>query len=151
MNRLVSSVVVLVLGVATGSGASLATRLLVPPPPAPAVAAAVPEPLDVKRVFVPVGSVKAPIVFDDGRLAGYVAFTVAVEVSELKQQAVADNLPLLLNAINMRTYRTPMARSTDGRIPDVEVFRKLVADAALDAFGASAVKRVLITDVTGGA
>jgi hypothetical protein len=51
----------------------------------------------------------------------------------------------LLHAINMRTYRTPMAAGPDGMLPDISVFRKIVMDAAPEAFGPKVVRLVAVT------
>lgn len=144
------SLVVLVAGVGTGAGAGLGTSMLLSDgkPQAAACKTAAQAVADAKPVYVVAGTVKTPVVFDDGRLAGYVQFTVQLEVPQADQQAISDQMPLLLNAINMRTFKTPMARSPDGRIPDLEIFRKLVMDASAEAFGRGKVKRALITDVT---
>ena len=57
-------------------------------------------------------------------------------------------LPLLLHAINMRTFKTPMAAGKDGLLPSLEQFRKIVEAAAPEAFGAGVVRKVAITQAT---
>lgn len=148
MSKIVLPVIILVLGLGTGAGASLGTSvLLMHGKAAPAVAKPVSPDATAKSVFVPVGAVKAPVVFEDGRLAGYVVFNVQLEVPETREADVTAALPLLLNAINMRTFKTPMAQSPDGRIPDLDVFRTLVVEAGAEAFGHDVVRRALITEV----
>lgn len=150
MKKILLSLVVIAAGVGTGAGAGLGASMLLADgkPPAGACKTAAEVAADNKPVFVLAGDVKTPVVFDDGRLAGYVQFTVQLEVPQAAQQAIGEQLPLLLNAINMRTFKTPMARSPDGRIPDLDVFRALVMDASAEAFGKGKVTRALITDVT---
>lgn len=95
-------------------------------------------------VFVPIGAVLAPLVYEDGRLAGYASFEVQVEVNGDKNELVTKNVPLLLNAINMRTHRTPMASGPGGQIPKLDAFRKVVMDAAVEVFGPGVVSRAAI-------
>ncbi len=133
---------VLLAGLGLGGGAAFATMLVLGPPHG-TEGATVTE--DVKVSFVPTGKVLAPLVFADGHLAGYVQFDVELEVPQDKSEFVTDRLPLLLHAINMRTYRTPMAAGPDGILPDLEVFRKVVLQSSQEAFGAPIVRKVAIT------
>jgi hypothetical protein len=68
-----------------------------------------------------------------------------LEVSADKAEFVRDRLPLLLHAINMRTYRTPMTSGPDGMLPDLAACRSVLAASAAEAFGRDVVKRVAIT------
>ncbi len=104
----------------------------------------VPRPLPAPPVFVRAGTVLAPLVFPDGRLAGYVNFEVELEVAADRAEFVRARLPLLLHAINMRTYRTPMTSGADGLIPDLGVFRTVLMAAAAEAFGPAMVRRAAI-------
>jgi hypothetical protein len=99
-------------------------------------------------VFVPAGKVLTPLVSKDGRLAGYESFKVELEVNADRAEDVQARLPLLLNAINMRTYRTPMAAGPDGLLPNIATFRKVVMEAAEEAFGKGVVRRAAITEAT---
>lgn len=104
--------------------------------------------LPAAPVFVPTGPVLAPLVFSDGRLAGYAAFEVQLEVMDGKGDLVKAKVPLLLNAINMRTHRTPMASGPDGLVPNLDVFRKLVMQAAEEVYGPGVVSHAAITQAT---
>jgi hypothetical protein len=127
------------LGIGVGGGAAYGTAMILGPAPAEAKAAR------SETAFVPSGKILAPLVFPDGRLSGYVSFEVALEVQADRSEEIAERLPLLLNAINMRTYRTPMASGPDGMLPNLKVLRKVVADSATEAFGAGTVMRTAVT------
>lgn len=139
MKKILFLLIVLLAGLGLGGGAALATMLVLGPRPGEMATE------DAKSAFVPTEKILAPLVFADGRLAGYVQFDVQLEVPEGKAQFVRERLPLLLHAINMRTYRTPMAAGPDGILPDLDVFRKVVFQSAQEAFGAPIVRRVAIT------
>jgi hypothetical protein len=103
----------------------------------------------VETVFVPVDKLLAPLVSaEDGRLTGYVQFQFNLEVPRDKSSDVTKRLPLLLHAINMRTFKTPMAAGKDGLLPSLDQFRKVVETAAPEAFGAGVVRKVAITQAT---
>jgi len=146
MKKILFFVALLVAGLGVGVGAAYATELLLGPRK-PAAAPA-PTATNGKPSFVATGKILAPLVGADGRLAGYESFEVQLNVAEDQSAAVTAKLPLLLHAINMRTYRTPMASGPDGMLPDIEVFRKVVQQAADDAFGKNVVKRAAITSAT---
>lgn len=141
MKKALFLLIVLLAGLGLGGGAAFATMLVLGPSHEAEGAKAE----DVKVNFVPAGKVLAPLVFADGHLAGYVQFDVELEVPQDKSEFVTERLPLLLHAINMRTYRTPMAAAPDGMLPDIEVFRKVVLQAAQEAFGAPIVRKVAVT------
>lgn len=142
MKKIIRPLILGLAGVGVGGGAAYGT-LLVVGPAAPAAAAAEAE--AEALAFVPAGKVLAPLVFPDGRLSGYVSFEVHLDVAADKAEWTAARLPLLLNAINMRTYRTPMAAGPDGLLPNLNVFRKTVDEAAKEAFGPGVVRRVALT------
>lgn len=100
---------------------------------------------NVATEFVPTGEILAPLVFADGRLAGYVTFECQLEVPAGEGEAVGAKLPLLLNAVNLRTYRRPLASGPDGLVPGLEAFRKVVMEAALEVYGRDAVRSVAVT------
>jgi hypothetical protein len=147
MKKILFLVVTLLLGLGVGGGAAYATMLLVGPK-APHVASAETAEGDAKQSFVPVDKVLAPLVTADGNLSGYVQFQLSLEVPEDKAEFVTARLPLLLHAINMRTYRTPLAAGPDGMLPNIEEFRKVVEAAAPEAFGSRLVKKVAVTQAT---
>lgn len=140
MKKILASIMIAVAGLGVGSGAAYATsRLLAPTAPRAA------EPADEDLAFVSAGKVLAPLVSPDGRLVGYVSFQVELDVSSEKGEWVTTRLPLLLNAINMRTYKTPMTSGPDGMLPNLNVFRKVVMDSSREAFGPGIVQRVALT------
>jgi len=135
MKRLFLRLAVLALGLAVGGGGAY-------------TAANVFGPLErgmASKAFVPTGPVLAPLVLKDGRLSGYVSFEVELQVPANRVDFVKARMPLLLHAINMRTYRSPLASGPDGMLPDVEQFRKVVIAAAAEAFGDEIVRRAVIT------
>lgn len=141
MKKILFLLFILLTGLGLGGGAAYATVMLLGPR-APAAGASYG---DVEPSFVDAGKILAPLVFADGRLSGYVQFQVQLEVPADKAEFVAARLPLLLHAINMRTYRTPMAAGPDGLIPDIETFRKVVMTAGPEAFGAGVLRKVAVT------
>ena len=147
MKKLLFLLVTLLLGLGVGGGAAYATMLIVGPKASHGGSSAA-EDADAKQSFVPVDKVLAPLVFADGRLSGYVQFQLSLEVPEDKAEFVTARLPLLLHAINMRTYRTPLAAGPDGMLPNIEEFRKVVEAAAPEAFGSRLVKKVAITQAS---
>ena len=125
-------------GLGLGGGGALAVRQLMP-------AGASARPAEPPRQFVAVPHVLAPLVMADGRLSGYVSFDVGLDVAATDEAAVTRQLPMLLHAINMRTFRTPLAAGPDGLLPDVRGLRAVVMAAAPEAFGRGVVRRVAIT------
>jgi len=141
MKKILFPLLVLLSGAGVGGGAAYGTGMLVGPR-----AAHAPEKAeDVPTSFVPAEKIMAPLVMPDGRLAGYVSFDIQLEVAADEAETVTARLPLLLHAINMRTYRTPMAAGPDGLLPDLGTFRTLVMQAAPEAFGKDVVRRVAVT------
>lgn len=98
--------------------------------------------------FVETGAMMAPLVFPDGRLSGYVSFEVQLEVPQGEGDAVKAKLPLLLHAVNLRTYRTPLASGRDGLIPGLDSFRRVVMDAARETYGSDMVRRAVVTQAS---
>ena len=142
MKKILIPALVLVAGIGLGGGAAYGTTMLVGE--GPATRAPDPRP-DEETSFVPVTKVIAPLVMSDGRLSGYVSFDLQLEVTADRVEFVTGRLPLLLHAINMRTYRTPMASGPDGMLPELGAFRKLVMTAAPEAFGPNVVRHVAVT------
>lgn len=138
MNKILVSSLALVAGVGVGGGAAYGTSLVLGEKPQ----------FQESTAFVPTGTVLAPIVSAEGRLSGYVSFEVQLEAPESAREDVEKRLPILLNAINMRTYRTPMASGPDGLLPSLGVFRKVVLDAADETYGKQVVRRVVVTQAS---
>jgi len=140
MKKILFLLGILIAGLGLGGGAAYATVMLMGPQKPKSAKADESDP-----AFVDGGKVLAPLVFADGRLSGYSQFSIQLEVPEDKAAFVTARMPLLLHAINMRTYRTPMAAGPDGLIPDLETFRKVVMTAGSEAFGAGVVRKVAVT------
>lgn len=149
MNKILFLVALPIAGLGVGAGAAFATSLLLAPAATPAPAESDAEaPVPDKPSFVSTGKILAPLVGADGRLSGYEAFEVELKVAGDQVTSVKAKLPLLLHAINMRTYRTPMASGPDGLLPNIETFRVVVEQSAAEAFGKDVVKRAAITSAT---
>jgi hypothetical protein len=131
----------LVGGIAAGGGTAYATVQLLGLHRAKPAA-------EIHTVFVPTGRVLAPLVFPDGRLSGYVSFEVQLEVDAEQSETIKERVPLLLDAINMRTYKTPMASGPDGMLPSLDTFRKVVDEAAREAFGPGVIRKTVVTQAS---
>lgn len=105
-----------------------------------------PDPKGANKVLPPF-KVRAPITFEDGTLATYAVFKVQLVVKEEAAMKAEEEEAMVINAINMRTFKTPLVKGPDGQIPDVEVFRKIVSAAGTEALGKGVVSNILITDV----
>lgn len=139
MKRLFRLLSLLILGLAVGGGAAFAAGMVLGPP----------QPREAAdSAFVPTGPLLAPLVFEDGRLSGYVSFEIQLEVPNDRAEYVAARMPLLLHEINLRTFRSPMASGPDGMLPDLEQFRKVVMAAAPEAFGNGVVRHAAITQAS---
>lgn len=143
MKKLLGLFVLLLLGVGLGGGAAYGVSHLLGPPPDPRTLAK--QPAQVETAFVPAGTVLVPVVAGDGRLSGYAQFDVQLEVPVDKSVEVTGRLPLLLHAINLRAWRTPMAAGPDHVLPDLRAFAALVTQAAHEALGKEAVVHVAVT------
>ncbi|MBP6030894.1 MAG: hypothetical protein KA533_05640 [Sphingobium sp.] len=140
MKKLLLLLILLLLGLSAGAGAAYGiARWLGPPPPKAAT-----KPTEADTLFVPGGTILAPIVASDGRLSGYANFEVQLEVMADREAEVTGKLPLLLHAINLRTWNTPMASGPDHILPDLRVFARIVQTAADEALGHGAVMRVIV-------
>lgn len=126
-----------IAGIALGGGTAFGVQQLVPPP-------AKPTHPKIVTAFVPTGKLLAPLVSADGRLTGYVTFELQLETEEKEVDYVTKRLPLLLDAVNLRTFRTPMATGPDGVLPDLAVLQKLVLEASASAYGPKVVRRVVV-------
>lgn len=149
MKKVVVGLALLLAGTAAGAGGGWALLTFMPdllPPASGATADAHAAADETPTAIIPAGRVLAPLVYKDGTLAGYGGFQVQLEVSEADSASITARLPILLHAINMRTFKAPMAAGPDGMIPDLDVFRTMVQQAADESFGKGAVKRVLVTE-----
>lgn len=128
------------LGVAVGSGAAFGTVRVMSGKPLIS--------MESPRVFLPTGTITAPLVSADGRLAGYVQFEAQLEVPGNQVAEMRGRLPLLLDAMTMRTFKTPMASGPDGLLPNVEVARRILRQAAGEVYGRDQVSKVVITQTS---
>jgi hypothetical protein len=135
--------ILLIAGGGLGGGTAYGVYRLMPP-----AAGAPAKPKAETTRFTPACKILAPLVFADGRLSGYVSFEVQLETGDAEVEYVTARMPMLLNAINMRTFRTPMAAGPDGMLPDLDRFRRVVMVAADEAFGPGIVRRAAITQAT---
>lgn len=141
MKKLLSLIILLILGLGLGGGAAYGVSRLLGPPPPPEQHAAE----QVETSFVPAGTILAPIVAQDGGLSGYANFDVQLEVSAENADEVTARLPFLLHAVNLRAWKTPMASGPHYMLPDLRLFAKMVEDAAKESLGKDAVIRVVVT------
>jgi hypothetical protein len=138
MNRFMQLLIVPAAGLALGAAGAFAVH----------IAEVAQESAALRTTtFVPAGTILLPLVLPNGRLSGYVNITTQIEVTLAAQEKVRSDMPLLLDAINMRAYRTPLAAGADGQLPRVEAFRKLVLDAAIATFGREGVRRAVVMQV----
>jgi len=144
MKKILLPLILLIAGLGVGGGAAYGTSMLVGPRPAATPGGA--REVDTEKMgFIPSTKVTAPLVTPDGRLSGYVAFELSLQVPNDQTATVTARMPMFLHAINMRTYRTPMAAGPDGLLPDLGTFRKVVMDASAEAFGPNVVHFAAIT------
>lgn len=137
--------IIIVAGLALGGGASYATMLVLAPPGTKETA----KPLEpAAPTFVSTGKIMSPLVTPNGRLAGYVQFEAMLETAPEQAEFVKMRLPVLLNAVNMRTYRTPMTSGPDGMLPNLDVFRGLMLASTVEAFGTGRIKSIAIVQAT---
>ncbi|MDR6853476.1 hypothetical protein J2Y54_002996 [Sphingomonas sp. BE123] len=143
MKKILFPLILLITGAAIGAGGGYATTLFLAPP---AGATGKPEPAEEEPgTFVTVPQMTAPLVLKDGKLSGYAKFEIQLEVSESDAAAVTARLPFLQHAINLRTFKVPMAAGADGMLPDLDNFRRVVIEAAREAIGPDKVRKVTIT------
>lgn len=141
IKRIVIGLVAVIAGLGVGAGGAWAALRFFPQVVTGHPAKAKPQATE----FVPPVEILAPLTFTDGRLTGYAKFEVQLEVAQGEVEAVGAKLPLLMNAVNLRTYRTPLASGPDGLVPGLAQFRKVVMDAAEEVYGKDVVRSVAVT------
>lgn len=139
MKTLLRGVAILALGLGVGGASAYGVSMLNIDPVAM---------LGPKSEFVPAERLTAPLVFEDGRLAAYIAFTAQLEVPSHQASAVRNRLPMLMHAVNLRTYREPLASGPDGMIPDIGKLREVIVEASAETYGKGVVQRVVVTQAT---
>jgi hypothetical protein len=146
MKPFVIPAISLIAGLALGAGGMFIYELQFgrAPQPAPVAPSALPE----ESTILPAFKVRAPIVTDDGTLATYAVFTVQLAVAKDAAEHAPEQVPMILNEINMRTYQTPLAKGADGRMPSLQHFQDIVSAAAKPILGQSVLAKVMVTDVS---
>ncbi|MFL9841558.1 hypothetical protein ABS767_11335 [Sphingomonas sp. ST-64] len=144
MKKILFPLLLLIIGAAIGAGSGYAMTRFVGTPAGEAAATKHAEP-ETPGKFVALPRMTAPLVLKDGKLSGYAAFEVQLEVGEENVDAVTARLPFLQHAINLRTFRIPLAAGADGMLPDLDSFRRIVIEAAREAIGPDMVRKVAIT------
>jgi len=128
------------LGLLAGAGGGTAVTFLVPAAPverAPVTAG------DAR--FVTLGALLIPLTIADGQLTAFVTVEPQLEVGEEDQEGVTARLPLIIHAVNVRTYGAPLAAGPDGRLPDVKRIKAIVVEEATKVLGRGVVRSVAIT------
>lgn len=141
LKKIITLLLILLLGLGAGAGAAFGVSQLLGPPPTPDPHAA----KKIETAFVPTGPLVLPIVTTDANLSGYGAFEMQIEVALDDEADVGANMPMVLHAINMRAWATPMAAGRQKILPDLDVLTRLALDAAQKALGKGKVLRVVVT------
>jgi hypothetical protein len=142
MKKILTLLIALILGLGVGGGAAYGVSQVLGP--APAAGAHEEKHEKVETAFIPTGALTVPIVTADGDLSGYAAFELQLEVPADEVEEVGAQMPLILNAINLRTYRTPMAAGKDKVLPDLDTMAKIVMQASAEAVGKGKVMRAVV-------
>jgi hypothetical protein len=144
MKKILTLIILLVLGIGIGGGASYGVGMYLGPPPAKDAHAA-PKKEHIETAFIPTGPLTLPVVTNEGDLTGYGIFEMQLEVAEESEAEIAGQMPLILNAINLRTYRTPMTAGKQKVLPDLDVLSRIAMDASAQALGKDKVLRAVVT------
>ena len=145
MKAIIIPVASLIAGLALGAGGMFFYERQFGDAPAQATAAPSASRED-SEILAPF-KVRAPIVTADGSLATYVMFTVQLAVAKEAAENAPEQLPMILNEINMRTYDAPLAQGVDGKMPSIKLFRDIVSAAAKPILGQGVLTNVMVTDV----
>lgn len=146
VKRIVIGLAAVVAGLGVGAGGAWAAWRFLPQ----YVSGGHAQPTKGATEFVPPFQVLAPLVATDGRLTGYTSFELQLEVPQGESDTIGAKLPLLMDAVNKRTYRTPMASGPDGMLPGLDAFRRVVMDAAAEVYGKDVVRSVAVTRASPG-
>jgi hypothetical protein len=144
MKQILIAILCLLAGLGIGGGGTYAYAINVGLGGKPATER--PDPAGENKMLAPF-KIRAPITYEDGTLATYAVFKVQLVVKAESAEKAETDEALVINAINMRTFKTPLVKTEDGQIPDVEAFRKVIADAGTEALGKGVVANILITDI----
>jgi hypothetical protein len=144
MRQILIAILCLISGIAAGGGGTYAYAVNFGLPDGKGPKR--PDPSGANKVLAPF-KIRAPITYEDGTLATYAVFKIQLVVKEEAAEKAEEKEAFLINAINMRTYKTPLVKSSDGQIADIETFRKVISDASAEALGKGVAANILITDV----
>lgn len=107
-----------------------------------------PAPVEVgDGKFVTMGALLVPITLPDGQFTAYVTVEPQLEVAVSDEEGVTARLPLVIHAVNVRLYRTPLAGGADGRLPDAGKIRTVIAEEASKVLGRGVVRSVALTRI----
>lgn len=137
--------IVLLSGVGTGAASSWGAAQFRGGPPEPSRHQVASD--DADLTFVPSGALLVPVTLADGTLTAYVTIECSLQVSSADAESVKARIPLFLHAINMQTFRKPLAVGPDQRLPDLQVYRAIVQASAKKVFGSGTVRRLAITKI----
>jgi hypothetical protein len=147
LKKILFALLLLVAGVGIGGGAAFGVGKLLGPPPDPPEKGAHAPAEAIETEFIPAGTLLAPIVAEDGNLSGYANFEVQLEVPAGTGADITAKLPLLLHAVNLRAFATPMAAGPQHVLPDLRLFAKMVEEAAQESLGKGAIVRAVVMSV----
>jgi hypothetical protein len=145
MKKILTLLILLLLGIGIGGGAAYGVGMVMGPPPVEDTHAKEAKAEHVETAFIPTGALTLPIVTNEGDLTGYGVFELQLEVTEEGEAEVASQMPLVLNAINMRTYRTPMTAGKQKVLPDLDVLSRIAMEASTQSLGKGKVIRAVVT------
>lgn len=140
MKKILGLILILLLGIGTGAGASFGIGMVMGPPAPPKAEVKVED----EKIFMPTGPLVLPVVTVDGDLSGYGNFEVQLEIKKRDEAELKPRMPLLLHAINLRAYRTPMAAGKQKILPDLNQLSAVVMESATAAWGKGKVLRAVV-------
>ncbi len=140
MARIKPWLILLPLGLAAGAGGGAGVSLVTAPKSAKA------EPLAAASGrFVTLGALLIPVMLADGQLTAYVTIEAQIEVGEADEEAATERVPLIIHAVNLRAFTTPLGAGPDGRLPDAARVRAIVAEEAGKILGSGRVRSIALT------
>lgn len=131
------------LGLAAGAGGGAGVAFLMPAKIIERPPVAVGD-----SQFVTLGAMLVPMTLADGQFTGYFSAEPQLEVGIEDAEGVTARVPLVIHAVNVRAFRTPLASGPDGRLPDAAKLRAIVAEEAGKVLGKGVVRSVALTRMT---
>lgn len=142
MPKILSLLLTIGASLAAGAGGGAAVVTLLPHDKAPAER----EPIEVgDGKFVTLGALLIPIRIADGTLTAYASVEPQIEVAAEDEEGVKARLPLIINAVNMRAFETPLAAGPDDRLPNAAEIRRIVSEESVKVLGRGSVRSVALT------